>query len=137
MPEDEATLLEVVKDGNRPWVNRGEAVEKLCQSGRAQADIARLTNLATPTISHLRTCFLNLTPKARKMSERRSMNADACYSLANATRKYQERVLTEAIRRSKERDANRATQKGRRSPTGQITNKDVNDAIAAVRYEAL
>ena len=137
MPKDDATLSDVVKDENRPWFNRGEAVEKLCQDGTTQADIAKRTGLKPVTISHLRTCFLNLTPKARKMSEHRGMNADACYSLANATRKYQERVLAKAIRLSKERDDNRDELRGRRSPVGQITNKDINEAIAAVRFEAL
>ena len=137
MPEDEATLLEVVKDKNRPCVDRGEAVEKLCQGGKAQADIAKLTSLSKEMISHLRTFYLNLTRKARKICESLSMNADACYSLANATRKYQERVLEQAIRISKERDSNRAPRKGRLTPVGQITDKDMKDAIAAVRCEML
>jgi len=131
----EATLLEAVKDANRPWPNRGEAVETLVQRGMAQADIAKITGLKPVTVSHLRTCFLNLTAKSRKMSEHHGMNNDAYYSLANETSKYQERVLAEAIRLTEKRDANRATLKGRRPPVGQITDKDIKDAIAAVRYK--
>ena len=61
MGEDEATLLEAVKGKNRPGLDRAEAIEKLCQNGKTQSEIAKLTGLSDVYISHL--TMLTLAPK--------------------------------------------------------------------------
>jgi hypothetical protein len=83
------------------------------------------------TISHLKKCFDHLKGRAREMCKTGKMNVDACYSLANVLDSDQERVLRRAIELSK---AKAVRSKGRRTPLGQITDKDVKQAIRDLQH---
>jgi len=61
--EADITLL---KDGSRPFIDRGGLIDKLCKGEMTQKKIAESTGLSTSMISHLRTCFLNLKGKLVK-----------------------------------------------------------------------
>ena len=129
----EETKLAIVRDNDRACIYRGKAIDELVRSGASQRDIANSTNLSTAAISHLKTCFLNLKGQARKMCKDRRMNRDACYSLASAPDGYQDRILLRAIELSEARDAGRSLQRrgptGRQTRSGQISDKDMKEAI--------
>ena len=135
MPQYRANheLLEIVQDNDRACVDRGEAIVELVESGMSQTVIADSTNLSTAAISHLKTCFRNLEGKAREMCKARKMNGDACYSLASATKFGQQRILQRAIELRRIKDTERSVQhmgpKGRQTLAGQITDKDMKEAI--------
>jgi len=130
--------LNLVQDKNVACVDRGEAIADLVESGMSQAAIADRTNLSETTISHLQKCFHNLEGKAREMCKAGRMNGDACYSLANAPDGDRERIFQCAIRIRKTKDSQRSAQhmgpKGRQTPRGQITDKDMKEAIREVKY---
>jgi hypothetical protein len=98
-----------------------------------------LTGLSTAAISHLKTCFLSLEGKAREMCKAGKMNADACYSLASARDFDRQCVLRHAIELRRIKDTQRSAQrmgpKGRRTLPGQITDKDIKEAIKGVKYK--
>jgi hypothetical protein len=132
-------LLEIVQDKGRACVDCGEAIDKLVQRGMSQAEIAELTALSVPTISHLKTCFLNLTGEARELCQAGKMNGDACYSLAHAVDFDREHILRRAIELRRIREAQRSVQnmgpKGRQTPAGQITDRDMKQAIRDVKHK--
>jgi transposase len=119
-------LLGIVRDQNRACVDRGEAIDELVRSGMLQKEIANSTSLSKEAISHLKKCFRHLKGKAREMCRAGKMNGDACYSLANAPDSDQERILQRAIELSKTKGIR---SKGRRSPPGQVTDKEIKQAI--------
>lgn len=61
------------------------------------------------------------------------MNGDACYSLASVPDSNRERILIHAIElrriRDTQRSAKRTSPKGRQTLPGQITDKDIKEAI--------
>jgi hypothetical protein len=102
-----------------------------------QAAIADSTQLSTAAISHLKTCFLNLEGMAREMCKGGKMNGDACCSLASAPDFDRERILRRAIELRRIKDTQRSVQhtgpKGRQTLAGQITDKDMKEAIRDVK----
>lgn len=102
----------------------------------SQAEIAESTDRSTADISHVKKCFHNLEGKAREMCRTGKMNGDACYRLANAPNFYRERSFLRAVELRKTKDAQRSVQrvgsKGRQTLPGQITDKDMKEAIADV-----
>jgi predicted RNase H-like HicB family nuclease len=120
-------LFELVGDKKRPCVDRGRAIADLLRSGMSQAAIANSTGLSTVTISHLKTCFQNLGPKASQMCKDGAINGDACFSLAIADQVDQGSVLRRAAEIRRIQDAQKL--KGRRTPPGKITDKDMKQAI--------
>ena len=132
--------LDLVRDKNGACVDRGKVIAELVESGMSQAAIADKTNLSEATISHLQKCFHNLEGKAREMCKAGRMNGDACYSLANAPDGDRARVFQCAMVIRKTKDSQRSAQhrgpKGRQTPPGQITDKDMKAAIIEVRHGA-
>jgi hypothetical protein len=139
MLHENKDLLKIVQDRGRACVDRGEAIVKLVQRGMSQATIAELTELSVPAISHLKTCSLNLTGGARELCQAGKMNGDACYSLASAVGFDRGRVLGRAIELRRIKDTQRSVQnmgpKGRQTPPGQITDRDMKEAIRDVKYK--
>jgi hypothetical protein len=131
-------LLTIVQDNDRAFVDRGKAIDELVRSGTSQAEIANSTNLSTSAISHLKTCFLNLKGKAREMCQAGKINGDACYSLACAPEDDQERIVLRAIERRRIKDSERSVRrkcsKGRQTRPGQITDKDMKEAINNITH---
>ncbi len=134
-------LLEIVHDKDRACVDRGEVIVEMVESGMSQAAIAESTQLSTSAISHLKKCFLNLEGKAREMCKGGKMNGDACYSLASAPDFDRERILRRAIELRRIKDTQRSVQhtgaKGRQTLAGQITDKDMKEAIKDVKGAAV
>lgn len=130
-------LLEIIQDRGYACVERGEAIVELVQSGMSQVVIADKTNLSTVAISHLKTCFHNLEGKAREMCKTGKMNGDACYTLASTPHFDRDRILRRAIELRRIKDAQRSVQhmgpRGRQTLAGQITNKDMKEAIKDVK----
>ena len=130
----ERSLLGIVADRNRPCIERGAAIDRLSRRAWSQQAIAGEVGKSKADVSHLRTCFRNLKGKAREMCRTGRMNGDACYSLARETSLDQQSVLEKAIEIRRIRDARNSELprrlKGRRTPVGQVTDKDVKEAIA-------
>jgi predicted RNase H-like HicB family nuclease len=124
-------LLEVIGDKKRACVDRGSAIVDLLKSGMNQAAIAYSTELSPVAISHLKTCFQNLGPKASQMCRDGAVNGDACFSLAIAGAVDQDSVLQRAVQLRQMQDAQK--QKGRRTPAGTITDKHMKQAIREAR----
>lgn len=129
-------LLEIIQNSDRACVDRGAAIVELVKSGMRQVEIAGSTELSTVAISHLKKCSENLKGKAREMCKDRKMNSDACYTLASAPDCDQERALGRAIQLRKKKDDQRSAQhrgsKGRQTLRGQITDKDMKEAIMEI-----
>jgi hypothetical protein len=134
-------LLEIAQDEDRACVDRGEAIIELGRSGMRQKEIAKSTGFSEVAISHLKTCFLNLKGEARETCKAGKMNGDACYSLASALKKSlhpdsdRERIFRRAIELCRRRDTQPVQHmrpKGRQSPPGQITDKEMKMAIKDV-----
>jgi hypothetical protein len=67
------------------------------------------------------------------------MNGDACYSLANAPDSDREIIFRRAVEIRKAKDSKRSEQnvspKGRQTRRGQITDKDMKEAIMQITKE--
>jgi hypothetical protein len=142
-PYNTSQLLEIVNNAKLSWLERGKAVEELCQGGMSLETIVDLTGISKVAVSHQRICFLNLRGTAKEMCRSHKMHADASYTLAQAVRKdaslNQESVMRRAIALSEDRDSKRLKQgkgiKGRQTLEGQITNEDVKTALLDEKYK--
>jgi transcriptional regulator with XRE-family HTH domain len=140
--DSESELLSVVKDKQLSYVERGQGVAGLCQSGMEQETIARLASISKEAISKLKICFLNLSGTAREMCISHKMKSDACCSLAHAISKdaglNHENVMGRAVAISQERDRQREDAdglKGRQTLMGHITNEDIKKALLEEKYK--
>jgi hypothetical protein len=126
-------LLDDVRNSDQPCVVRGKAIDELLKSGMLGVEIASETGLSKASVSHLRTVSQKLTAPARQLCLSRKMNRDACYTLALVPGTNQESVFKRADELRKKREAHRLelgkAAKGRQTLRGQITDKDVKDAI--------
>jgi hypothetical protein len=89
--------------------------------------------MSTGSVSHLRKVSRNLKAPARQLCRSGKMNADACYTLAGVDAVEQARVLKRAAELRTQKDERRYASgkkiKGRQTLRGQITDKDVKEAI--------
>ena len=143
-PQGKTELVETVKKSKLNYWDRGQAVDELCgQHEMEQVTVANLAGLSEEAIGKQRICFLNLQGTAREMCKSGKMNADASCSLAHAVNRdaglNQESVMKRAHAISKERDSERLNQrrglKGRQTLNGQITNKDMLEALKEEKYK--
>jgi transcriptional regulator with XRE-family HTH domain len=137
-------LVETAKNSKLNWWDRGQAVDELCgRHEMEQLAVANLTGLSEEAVGKQRICFLNLQGMAREMCRSGKMNADASCSLAHAVNRNaglnQESVMRRAVAISKERDSKRVKQKtglkGRQTFKGQITRKDMAEALNDEKYK--
>jgi len=141
MPHGRSELIAIVKNGKLSWLERGEAVDELCQA-EPEETVARLTGLSKETINKQRICFRNLQGTPRDMCRSRKMHADASCRLAHAVSKNpslnQESVYGRASALSKDRDRERLKKgkdlKGRRTPVGKVTDEDMKTALLEEKY---
>ena|ERR1700683_2449130 len=142
-PQRKSELMEVVKNFKLNWWDRGRAVDELCrQHEMTQLTVANLTDLSEEAVGKQRICFLNLQGTAREMCKSGKMKADASCLLAHAVNRNaglnQENVMRRAAAISKERDSERLKQttglKGRQTFRGQITKKDMVEALRDEKY---
>jgi hypothetical protein len=144
-PQGKSELVETVKNSKLSWWDRGQAVHELClQFEIDQLTVANLTGLSEETIGKQRQCFLNLQGTSREMCRSGEMKADASCALAHAVNMdaslNQESIMRRVVAISKERDRERFKQlnklKGRQTLKGQITNKDMTEALNDEKYKA-
>ena len=138
VPHNRSELLEIVRNRKLSWVERGQAVDELCQAELEEETIAGLTGVSKETINKQKICFRNLHGTASEMCRSRKMKADAACRLAHAVSKdanlNEERVMMRASALSKDRDSERLKKgrgvKGRRTLVGQITDEDMKTALS-------
>lgn len=142
---DISELVETLKNSKLNWWDQGQAVDELCrQHEMEQLTVAKLTGSSPERIGKQRLCFLNLRGTAREMCRSGKMKADACCTLAHAVNRNaalnQESVMGRAITLSEKRDSERFKHrkglKGRQTLKGQITNKDMTEALNEERYRS-
>jgi hypothetical protein len=134
-------LLGIVRDKKRGCVERGEAIVVLLNNHHVdQQRLPILTGLTETMNSRLKVCYENLGSDARRLCKTLNIQTQACHRLGREVALAdQVRLIRLAQEFTRKREEKQPLQKmgppGRRSPSGLITEDDMQEAIWAEKYK--